>query len=93
LIELYYKKKGFGDSSVERAEGQTAEAALPGRLHLTFLRHHGTLEPRFGLGLPGTRIRLEEILFHLQSKEQCNSFLNQFDFLFGLMATSKEKLT
>ena len=58
---------------MERVEGQTAEAALPGWLHFTFLRHHGTLEPRFGLGLLGTGIRLEEIVFHLQSK---NSFIH-----------------
>jgi hypothetical protein len=74
------KKKGFGDSRVERVEGQTAEAALPGWLHFTFLRHHGTLEPRFGLGLLRTGIRLEEIVFHLQSKilNIFHSFIHSF---------------
>ena len=55
---------------MERAEGQTPETALPGRLHLSFLRHHGTLEPRIGLGLPRTRFGPQEIVFHLQSKNE-----------------------
>jgi hypothetical protein len=73
--------KGFGDSRLERVEGQATEAALPGRLHFAFLRYHGTLEPRFGLGFPGTGIRSEEIVFHFQSKKKKKKFFLLGNFI------------
>lgn len=62
---------GLGDSRLECTQSQTTETTLPGRLHLTFLRNHGTSKPRFGLGLPWPGFRPEKIVFHLQSNFSC----------------------